>query len=76
MLSADAKKGKAPNSLIGEKSPYLLQHAWNPVNWYPWGQEAFQKAKKEDKPIFSSLSDMPPATGAMSWHTSPLRTRK
>jgi uncharacterized protein YyaL (SSP411 family) len=55
MLSADAKKGKAPNSLIGEKSPYLLQHVWNPVNWYPWGQEAFQKAKKEDKPIFLSI---------------------
>ena len=55
MLSADAKNGKTPNSLIGEKSPYLLQHVWNPVNWYPWGQEAFQKAKKEDKPIFLSI---------------------
>jgi len=55
MLSADAKKGKTPNSLIGEKSPYLLQHVWNPVNWHPWGQEAFQKAKDEDKPIFLSI---------------------
>jgi uncharacterized protein YyaL (SSP411 family) len=55
MLSADEKKGKTPNSLIVEKSPYLLQHGWNPVNWYPWGQEAFQKAKKEDKPIFLSI---------------------
>ena len=43
------------NKLINEKSPYLLQHAHNPVNWYPWGNEAFQKAKKEDKPIFLSI---------------------
>jgi len=41
-----------PNNLINEKSPYLLQHAYNPVNWYPWNEEAFEKAKKEDKPIF------------------------
>lgn len=40
------------NKLINEKSPYLLQHAHNPVNWYPWGNEAFEKARKEDKPIF------------------------
>lgn len=43
------------NRLIHEKSPYLLQHAHNPVDWYPWGQEAFDKAKKEDKPIFLSI---------------------
>lgn len=43
------------NRLIHEKSPYLLQHAHNPVNWYPWGKEAFQKAQKEDKPIFLSI---------------------
>ena len=43
------------NHLIHEKSPYLLQHAENPVNWYPWGEEAFQKAKQEDKPIFLSI---------------------
>lgn len=43
------------NRLIHEKSPYLLQHAQNPVNWYPWSDEAFQKAKKEDKPIFLSI---------------------
>lgn len=41
--------------LIHEKSPYLLQHAYNPVEWYPWGKEAFQKAKAEDKPIFLSI---------------------
>lgn len=40
------------NSLIREKSPYLLQHANNPINWYAWGEEAFNKAKEEDKPIF------------------------
>jgi uncharacterized protein len=45
----------APNRLIHEKSPYLLQHAHNPVDWYPWGQEAFQKAQTEKKPIFLSI---------------------
>ena len=49
-----AEKGKA-NRLIHEKSPYLLQHAYNPVNWYPWGEQAFQQARKEDKPIFLSI---------------------
>lgn len=43
------------NRLIHEKSPYLLQHAYNPVDWYPWGEEAFEKARKEDKPIFLSI---------------------
>lgn len=45
----------APNRLIHEKSPYLLQHAYNPVDWFPWGEEAFQKARNEDKPIFLSV---------------------
>jgi len=44
-----------PNRLLEEKSPYLLQHAYNPVDWYPWGEEAFKKAKKEDKPVFLSV---------------------
>ena len=43
------------NQLMDGKSPYLLQHANNPVNWYPWGDEAFTKAAKEDKPIFLSI---------------------
>jgi uncharacterized protein len=43
------------NRLINEKSPYLLQHARNPVDWYPWGDEAFEKAKREDKPVFLSI---------------------
>jgi uncharacterized protein YyaL (SSP411 family) len=47
--------GKKPNHLINQKSPYLLQHAFNPVNWYPWGEEAFEKARREDKPIFLSI---------------------
>ncbi len=47
--------GKKPNRLIDEKSPYLLQHAYNPVDWYPWSCEAFRKAKDEDKPIFLSI---------------------
>lgn len=44
-----------PNRLISEKSPYLLQHAHNPVDWYPWGDEAFQKAQADNKPIFLSI---------------------
>lgn len=47
--------GRAPNRLIDEKSPYLLQHARNPVDWYPWGDEAFGRAKQEDKPVFLSI---------------------
>src|SRR5919199_602719 len=43
------------NKLISESSPYLLQHAYNPVEWYPWGEESLQRAKKEDKPIFLSI---------------------
>ena len=44
-----------PNGLIDETSPYLLQHAYNPVRWYPWGQEAFDLARDQDKPIFLSI---------------------
>jgi len=43
------------NRLIKEKSPYLLQHAYNPVDWYPWGNKAFEKAQKEDRPLFLSI---------------------
>jgi len=45
----------SPNRLISEKSPYLLQHAHNPVDWYPWGQEAFDKAIRDNKPVFLSI---------------------
>jgi len=51
----ESNQNRTPNNLINEKSPYLLQHAHNPVNWFPWGDEAFQKAKNEDKPIFLSI---------------------
>src|SRR5437667_11226876 len=43
------------NRLVGETSPYLLQHAHNPVDWYPWGPEALERAKAEDRPIFLSI---------------------
>lgn len=46
---------RRPNRLAMEKSPYLLQHAFNPVDWYPWGSEAIQKAAKEGKPILLSI---------------------
>jgi hypothetical protein len=52
-LPADG--GSEFNRLIFEKSPYLFQHARNPVDWYPWGEPAFEKAKKEDKPLFLSI---------------------
>lgn len=48
-------KKKFTNHLKDEKSPYLKQHAHNPVDWYPWGEEAFQKALYEDKPVFLSI---------------------
>src|SRR5918994_1114631 len=44
-----------PNRLAAEKSPYLLQHAENPVDWYPWGDDAFEAARRDDKPIFLSV---------------------
>ncbi len=46
---------KKNNRLIHETSPYLLQHAHNPVDWYPWGEEALNKAKSADKPILVSI---------------------
>ena len=49
------KDGEPRNALASEKSPYLLQHADNPVDWYPWGAEAFDKARREDKPLFLSI---------------------
>lgn len=49
------KSSRRPNHLIKEKSPYLLQHAYNPVDWYPWGKEAFERARREDRPIFLSI---------------------
>ena len=48
-------KKETPNRLINQTSPYLLQHAYNPVEWYPWGEEALKKAKEEDKPIIVSI---------------------
>jgi uncharacterized protein YyaL (SSP411 family) len=65
-ISRQTKKSESPapggagqyhytNRLIRAKSPYLLLHAHNPVDWYPWGEEAFEKARKENKPIFLSI---------------------
>jgi len=54
-MTPESKKDKSTNRLIHEKSPYLLQHAHNPVDWYPWGKEAFERARKENKPVFLSI---------------------
>jgi hypothetical protein len=50
-----SEQHKYTNRLIKEKSPYLIQHSHNPVDWYPWGEEAFNAAKEQDKPIFLSI---------------------
>ena len=55
MSSTLTEKQGSPNHLIGEKSPYLQQHAHNPVDWYPWGAEAFRRAAEEHKPVFLSI---------------------
>ncbi len=54
-LKTMESKQKKPNNLINETSPYLLQHAYNPIDWYPWNKEALDKAKSENKPIFLSI---------------------
>ena len=54
-LRAGIQQYRYTNRLIRAKSPYLLLHAHNPVDWYPWGDEAFEKARKENKPIFLSI---------------------
>jgi len=53
--ASDDETDRDPNRLVNETSPYLLQHAYNPVDWYPWGEEAFEKARREDKPLFLSV---------------------
>ncbi len=53
-MTSPSTTGRA-NRLIDESSPYLLQHAYNPVDWYPWGEEAFRHAREEDKPVFLSV---------------------
>ena len=55
MIAEHAEKGMMPNRLIYTDSPYLLQHALNPVDWHIWGEEAFEKARKQEKPIFLSI---------------------
>src|SRR5690625_4318035 len=57
MSIEEANKMEPPyaNQLIHQSSPYLLEHAHNPVNWYPWGEDALQKAKSENKPLIISI---------------------
>ncbi len=55
VFPSGSEKGKSLNRLKEEKRPYLLQHADNPVDWHPWGPEAFQKAKEKNKHIFLSI---------------------
>ncbi len=55
MSDYEKRPGRAPNRLINEQSPYLRQHAYNPVDWYPWGEEALSRARLENKPILLSI---------------------
>ena len=55
MDAADTKTPRPANRLRDAQSPYLLAHAHNPVDWYPWGPEALEKARRENKPIFLSI---------------------
>ena len=55
LVASMSKVGSRLNRLAKERSPYLLQHARNPVDWYPWGDEAFEKAKETDRPVFLSI---------------------
>ena len=55
LLERHRQAGHRPNRLIEEKSPYLLQHAYNPVEWYPWGDAAFERARREDRLVFLSV---------------------
>ena len=55
---------RVPNRLGNETSPYLLQHADNPVDWWEWGDEAFAEARRRDVPVLLSASGTPRATGA------------
>src|SRR5450755_24177 len=54
-MTSPSEEYKHTNRLSNETSPYLLQHAHNPVDWYPWGEEALSKARQEDKPILLSI---------------------
>lgn len=54
-VAKEMAAGRRPNRLLGEKSPYLLQHAFNPVDWNPWGETAFAQARRDHKPIFLSI---------------------
>src|SRR5260370_22797207 len=54
-MSEHQDQSGRPNRLINEQSPYLRQHAYNPVDWYPWGQEALDRARLENKPILLSI---------------------
>ncbi|MGH2689098.1 MAG: DUF255 domain-containing protein, partial [Actinomycetota bacterium] len=55
MRDSGGTQERRPNRLAGETSPYLLQHAYNPVDWHPWGPEALEKARNEGKPILLSI---------------------
>lgn len=65
-----------PNRLQFEQSPYLLQHRENPVDWRPWGSEAFQTAREEDKPVFLSIGYSTCHWCHVMAHESILRTRR
>ncbi|MZP42633.1 DUF255 domain-containing protein [Heliobacterium gestii] len=56
-MHATTTTAQLQTNRLTKSPPYLLQHAYNPVDWHPWGDEAFKKAKQEDKPVFLSIGD-------------------
>src|SRR5213593_1062241 len=54
-IGDEVVKMRAANRLVHDKSPYLLQHAYNPVDWYPWGEEGFKAARESGRPVFLSI---------------------
>ena len=74
MTPGDSAPVELTNRLGAATSPYLLQHADNPVDWQEWGDEAFAEARAARRPGPAVASGTPPATGATSWRTSPSRT--
>ena len=71
----DGGRPRSTNRLVLERSPYLLQHAHNPVSWWAWGDEPFEEARRTGRPVFLSSATRP-ATGATSWSASRSRTRR
>ena len=75
-LQTNQLAGNKANSLIHQNSPYLLQHAYNPVQWYAWGEDAFEQARQFTAATEVNALAIRRVTGAMLWHMNPLRMKR